>query len=171
MTVTASFQAPKKGTKRATWAPALHWGAPRRECSRNMAGLLHDLRYLSPTMPPSLHPPQAGSALSSRRTACHLLWSRGPHPPRYLSSALTLPHGSPALLEKSPNPEHKKPIDYALLPPTPSSHSTPAVPLVAPLMLWLYHAPGTLHRLIPLPGITPLPQVTHRFLCPPLSHS
>lgn len=81
----------------------------------------------------SLHPLQAQPC--PPEDSLSLAVVQGPHTTIILPTIFPLHkpfHGSPALLGKSPNSEHKKPIDDALPPPTPSSHSAPAAPLVAP---------------------------------------
>lgn len=93
------------------------------------------------------------------------------HPPHHLPRVQISPpslhkpfHGSPELLRNKPDSEHKRPFDYplasrCLLLTLPQRHQ------LTPAMLLLHRAPGTLHVLIPLPGIySPPPSHTQMSL-------
>ena len=137
------------------WVPVLSWlGSPEE--------MLTPYPGVSQLHPASFSPSIAGSALPSRRqpvTCCHPGTSSSTLPticPGHGSSHLIRLHkpfqGSAALLGSNPNSEHRRPIasplpsSCPLLPP-PQQHR------VAPGMRLLFHAPGTLHVLIPLLGI------------------
>lgn len=162
------------------WLPRLQHSAgsaPLRECSSNRAGLLQDPGYPAPPCLLPIHC-RLNSALQRQPATC---WDPG-------ASASALPTVFPGL--RSPPPPLHKPFQGspALLgthqtqstrgllttPPSPppallSLH--PSSTCVAPVMLLLCHAPGTLHVPIPLLGI-PSPLLSHtQIYLSPLSRS
>ena len=118
-TVTAAFQCLKSGRGKDGY---LGSRTLLRECSSNGAGLLHDSGRPSPTLAPSLHPLQAQPCPPEDSLPPAVI--QEPHATIHLPTILPLHkpfHGSPARLGKSPNSEHKTPIDRALPSPTPGS--------------------------------------------------
>lgn len=155
----------------APWAPELSWLSSPKECSSNGAGLLQDPGYPSLALPPPLDPLQAQPSLPEDSLPPAVVRCASPQPsilptisPRYRSShflCINPFHGSPALLQNKPNPDHKRPIDY-LLPSLFSLHPSSTVSL---LKHFCSDAPQGLCMCRSLcQETTRLPKVAHRFL-------